>query len=352
MGQIFNQCTARAREEAPLLALILLAAASVVAAEALQSNRFRSHRSRSYQRPGHASARPPAVQLPRIFDDWRANFLARAAPHDPHGLARGIFLGDDSSIPSGTRDLFRSAGLSHLLAASGFNCWIVAVFFGAFGLSALQLVARSGWLSGVAELGLRRWLDPGARLGGAWLFWSWTDQSPPITRAVVLVSSQFVLRLAGLRAPFGRVLLVQYLVSLALVPRLWQSVSFQLTFGCLFGLVLFPPLVARFAPRDGIVGPAVFGYFTSGFGASIGAAPTTFLAFGEINFTGLLTNWFSVPLVSFALMPVALVEMLLSFPLWTVEWQGTAWLAGWLAELLNALLARYMSVAPTLTWHP
>lgn len=261
----------------------------------------------------HATASPPskqpAVPIPHAFRVWRDKFLEIEAPHDPYGLVRGIFLGDASALTEKTQETFREAGLSHLLAASGFNCWIVAVAFGLMGkilFSLLAPILRSGPL-----LAGRKLVTPLTQFCGAWLFWLWTDQSPPITRSVLTVSAKVLFEKLGLSVPFLRLLLIQYLGSLLTAPQLTRNASFQLTFGCLFGILIFPPLVQRWRPQTSRVGKALWDYFATGLGACLGTIPTTFIVFGSINFSSLETNWFAVPLVSFVIMPAALAVMLL-----------------------------------------
>lgn len=297
--------------------------------------------------------RTPAVRVPEFFRDWRARYLEANRAADRLGLVRGIFLGDDSSVPSEVRELFRNAGLSHLLAASGYNCWIVAVVLEL--MIATVIFFAIPLFPGKLALRTRKFSGPLSRLFGAWLFWLWTDQCPPITRTVLMISLKFLLDLVGFAAPFGRLLLVQYLISLAAMPSLWRSASFQLTFGCLFGLILLPPLMRPFRPLR--VPEFLWTYFWTGTGAVLGTIPTTWIVFGEINFTSLLTNWFAVPPVSFVIMPLGLVQMLLLVP----GAQGVPGLMG-LADLLGSVnaacaaflhgtLVAWMGVVPSLRYH-
>ncbi|MBI3544139.1 MAG: ComEC/Rec2 family competence protein [Deltaproteobacteria bacterium] len=338
-----------------LLILVLLATASVVPAEL-------SRRPRPWL--GHASKRhaplprAPAVDVPAYFTAWRQAYLRANETSDVSGLVRGIFLGEDSAVAPPVRELFRDAGLSHLLAASGYNCWIVAL---AFGL-ALQLAARAcaGQLPARISLQARRTAAPLSRLAGAWLFWLWTDQSPPITRSALMITAKSALDAAGIAVPLWRLLLGQYLVSLTVAPALWHSASFQLTYGCLFGILSVPRLFARFRPETGLLSGAPWDYFFTSLGAVTGCLPACWIAFGEVNFTSITTNWFAVPPVSFAIMPLALAQMLLLAPGLGVEHTRLGLLAthalggaaSEAATLLHRALAAWMSVAPSLRWHP
>ena len=64
--------------------------------------------------------------------------LGRGMPAREAALARGFVLGEDEEIDEGTKEDFRRAGLSHLLAVSGQNVTLLALLamplLGAFGV--------------------------------------------------------------------------------------------------------------------------------------------------------------------------------------------------------------------------
>jgi competence protein ComEC len=342
VGQFFNRHSNRA------LALLAAAAATAVFVHTMARQPRRDPPHFGAGAPTR-KAFAPALRVPRFFREWRENFLEAAADSDASGLVRGIFLGDTTATSPEVAERFRVAGLSHLLSASGFNCWIVSLAFGAFGAIALALA--QGCLSARALLHARAHVSGISRLAGAWLFWAWTDQSPPITRCALLVSLKYALEAAGLVSAFPRILVVQYLASLAVMPRLWHSASFQLTFGCLFGIIAVPAAGARWRPRKGWRRLA-WDYLASGLGACLGAAPMTWLAFGEMNFNGVLTGIFAIPIVNLIVMPAGLAIMALSVP-------GAAWpqAAGALAiaaaagaETLDAIVQSWITVMPSVRY--
>ncbi|MEW6055724.1 MAG: ComEC/Rec2 family competence protein [Bdellovibrionota bacterium] len=367
MDQILYQ----AKKELPLLTLIALACIAVTAHQFLQKPRrwnpraYSCHFERKTQDPGvktspeHRSHETPGTSgeplflIPRFFREWRKDFLEFNAPHDQNGLVRGIFLGDARAVARDSRDLFREAGLAHLLAASGYNCWIVAFVFSL--IAKLGILVSGGLLDSRRHLKFKLIAPATAQLSGAWLFWMWTDQSPPITRAAVLISLKFAIETLGHTVPFFRLLFVQYLCSLVIAPRLWMSASFQLTYGCLFGIVWVPQWVRAFRPSRNMFGQIVWDYYWSGLGACLGALPTTWIVFQQVNFTSLLTNWFAVPIVSFGIMPVALLEMLLipfsSLSFFNATATALASVAAFLSDFLLGLLSFWMDHVPALIIH-
>lgn len=250
--------------------------------------------------------------IPKYFKQWRQNFIIEQDQSVYGSLIRGIFLGDASSLSRTTNDLFRQAGLSHLTAASGFNCFMVAYCFSLGGSLLLNILGPG--LALYQQLFAKRWLPIAAKMLGAWLFWLWSDQSPPITRSVVMISCYFAFELSRWRISFKHFLVVQYCLFIICYPEIFQNISFQLTFGCLLGMVYGQvPLQNWLGQRFGL--PRwLAAYIAATTSACLGTAPTTWLYFGQINFTGLFTNWFSGPLVSFFIMPISLLEMFWCLP--------------------------------------
>ena len=244
------------------------------------------------------------IHTPHWIHQWQQRFLNTSAIYDETGLLQGIFLGFAKSIPRPILDVFQQGGLTHIVAASGFNCWIVGALF----LGVSQLLMPDRLLSPQK----RRTFQMICQALGALLFWSWTEQSPPVTRAALMMLMRCGLYIAGLRVSFSRLLSIQYLFSLCIWPVLFRMASFHLTYFCLFGLVganfLFSYLVGN---RKASWKLQILRYFVTTSGACIGVAPITWIFFGEVNATSLLTNWLAVAPVTFLIMPLGLIQMML-----------------------------------------
>ena len=236
--------------------------------------------------------------LPAAIRHWRQDFLAVNHDLDPTGLVSSIFLGEDQACPRPVLDLFRTMGLSHLLAASGFNCWIVSQM--------LRYGARP--LARAVGGRVNTW-DAMAGMGGALLFWCWSDQSPPVTRALLTATISALTTLNGVRIPLPRLVFLQYCGSLIIDPSLFRHAGFQLTHACLLGLLAGEYSVRRWMPQlPRWVAPTLGGSL----GATVAAQPITWIFFAELNFNGLLLTPLVSPLVSLGLLPLALLQM---FPL-------------------------------------
>ncbi len=294
--------------EKPLIVLTILAMISVGSYEFAKKRWYRSHSDsgRSTQ-----IARTQLVSIP-YFTGWRERFVETAKPLDSDGFVRGFFLGKDEFIPTGISAEFKVAGLYHLLAASGFNCFIVSACF----LLLARLSLHLFWfrLKTITAIRLKMFITPFFSITGAWVFFLWSDQSPPIVRSAIMITVKYFLDFIGIRPRFSRVLFVHYIAFLIFAPKLFSSASFELTFGCLFGILLVENIKIKTIQKYKLLNFIVRSMLTS-FGASLGALPATWIFFDSINFTSIFTNFFAVPITSFLIMPASLLGMLILTPL-------------------------------------
>jgi ComEC/Rec2-related protein len=178
--------------------------------------------------------RPAFVQIVRrgycypllkAFEDARTKLVTvqeKLMGTQPAQLLISIVLGDRAvSVGTETEDVFRAVGLSHVLAASGFN------------LSIVVMAAR--WTMGYA---IRRilWLN---LLTIPWIasYDLMAGLSPSILRATLMIL--LALGLSGLlRRAHGIAVLAACIMScLILYPGCLQDVGFQLSYLATFGIV-------------------------------------------------------------------------------------------------------------------
>ncbi len=79
----------------------------------------------------------PASEVGRVIAEWRKTLMARVEswlPGDEGGLAAGILWGGSEGISEKGSENFRKAGITHIVAASGYNVTVVAGWAMAIGL--------------------------------------------------------------------------------------------------------------------------------------------------------------------------------------------------------------------------
>ncbi len=195
--------------------------------------------------------------------------------------ARGMLLGDITSIDEATLEAFRDTGILHLLSVSGLH---VAVLAGALSL----LLRRNAWVRfAVVALFLV-------------LYCAITAFSPPVLRSSVM------LLVALLAFPLRRRLDALSSLSASFVLLvLWNPGSvyragFQLSFCAVYGLALLTPLFQRPLRR---LGRQASSLVAASCAAVIATFPTSCACFGSAQLLSVVTNLFVLPIADVFLIP-------------------------------------------------
>ncbi len=261
--------------------------------------------------------------------------LQRSLPEPASALASSLLLGQRRGLPDEVRQDFIETGTSHLLAISGLH---VAIALGA----ALAL--------GRLAFGGARWPLLLALLA-IWAYALVSGMSPSVTRAAIMGSVFLFGRALGREGASLPALAAAAAVMTALNPRVLTSISFQLSFTAVAGLLLLAsPLEARLSRAaaritgdDGppvSLGRAASGATAAGIAATLGTLPLVALAFERVSYVGIPATLLALPALPLALAAsgVAAVAGLLWTPL------GVA--AGWVAWVpLSYVLAVVGGVA-------
>jgi competence protein ComEC len=214
-----------------------------------------------------------------------AEGLGRGMPLREASLARGFVLGEDDEIDERTKEDFRRAGLSHLLAVSGQNVTLLALLampiLGALGIPLRQ---RLFWM-----LGLIAVYVPVAGAG------------PSIQRAGVMGALGLMATLGGRRSSRLYALAVAALVTLAVEPAIAADIGWQLSFAAVLGiLILAAPLARAIASRigSGSWRRALAEGVAMTIAATLATAPLVAFHFETLSTTTLAANVLALPAVA------------------------------------------------------
>jgi competence protein ComEC len=243
-------------------------------------------------------------------------------------LARGMVLGEDEDISERTSDDFKRSGLAHVLAVSGQNVTLLAVL--AWPLLASLGLGRRARLAGVLAL--------------IAVYVPLTGAGPSIMRAGVMGAAGTVAALAGRPASRWYSLLLAAAATLALDPRAWQDVGWQLSFAAVAGIFVLVPALTRKLHR--LPEPLAAGAALT-LAATLATAPLMSFHFGRVSIVSLFANLLALPAVA----PIMWIGMLAS---------AAAQVSLAPAELMNALdgyllgyvssIARWSAGLPGAVW--
>ncbi|MCL2846706.1 MAG: ComEC family competence protein [Firmicutes bacterium] len=224
-------------------------------------------------------------------------------------LLYSMLFGDRSSLDGELQETFRLSGMAHVLAVSGLHVGLIVAIV--LGLLSLLRVKRKHQIIVVTMV---------------LLFYMYLcDFRVSIVRASIMF---FVIMLTGLYARrvdlISRVCLA-WIIVLVIFPYQINSLSFQLSFGCMFGIAFFyrpfTHYLQRLWPETQIKPIAKFRKFSiDSLSLYTVTAITTFpfliITFGFYSVIGLVTNILLLPflIIAFQLSAIALLTVV-GFPL-------------------------------------
>ncbi len=219
--------------------------------------------------------------------------LNELVPEPEAALGAGILLGVRSSIAPEISDAFATAGLTHVVAISGWNIAIVAAIV-------LALVRPLGRLRG------GRWttaLAAACVVGGYVLL---TGASPSVVRAALMAGAMLGGRLGGSRAHATSALGLAALVMLLVAPAVLWDVGFQLSLLATAGLIWFGRGIERRLRRwPGWLREPV----ALTLAAQLTTLPVILVNFERLSLVAPISNVLVVPLVPLAMLASAAVSV-------------------------------------------
>jgi len=278
--------------------------------------------------------------------------LARALPEPQGSLAQAIMLGLRGNIPDSLYEAFSRTGTAHLLAISGLHISIIIAMFLSFGILVFGR-RRSTYI----------WLT----LLITWLYALLAGMHPPIIRAVIMGSLFLIAEYLGRQRSAIIALAFAAAVMVGVQPNLLWTVSFQLSFLAMAGLILLYPyfqmwgrkgVASLFGTKERIT--VVGNIITDGFAATLSAivavGPLIAYNFGIVSLVALPATFFSLPALPFIIVTTALVAfagLLVSLAAQILGW--LAWL--FLSYLIlvvqgfDTLPHSSLEVSSVSTWH-
>lgn len=226
----------------------------------------------------HARAIPPEEGLAGLAHDIRTG-LERATERmepDRAALLAGVTTGDTSAMPESTSDLFRAAGLSHLVAVSGQN---VAMVLGAVAVVTHALGARARIILALSAVGL---------------FVVVVGPQPSVLRAAAMAMIALTGLGLGVRADPWHLLALALAVIVALRPAVLYSAGLHLSAAATAGLLLWARSLSARLTR---LPPWIALGLAATLAAQFAVTPIVAGLFGSISLVAPIANVLALPAV-------------------------------------------------------
>jgi competence protein ComEC len=257
-----------------------------------------------------ATGRSPVEGIRRASGDA----IAAVLPEPQAGLAAGIVIGLRDRVDRSVADDFATAGLSHVVAISGWNIAMVA-----------------GCLAAVLR-GLGRRPRSVVTVTAICAYTLFAGASPSVVRAALMAGVVVVARESGRRGAAATALGLAAWLMLVADPATVSDAGFQLSVAATGGLLAWgTPLAGAIGRRAGGMPRWLSETLGVSLAAQFATLPIVLLAFGRLSLVAPIANLLVAPLVAPAMLMgvVALVAgvlvsagvpALLAIPITTAGW--------------------------------
>ncbi len=239
----------------------------------------------------------PAAFRKAVIDRIDAIFNGTTA-----AFCKALLMGDRSGIDYELNTAFKLSGISHIVAVSGLH---VSMMFGIVTL----LFGRRRWLTGI--IGLPVLL----------LFAAMMNFIPSVSRACIMQAMILMSNFVDREYDGPTALALSALIMVVCNPMVVTSVSFQLSFACVIGIMLFCEKIYKWllggrGKGKGIL-PGLWRWFAGSVSVSLSAlaltTPLIAYYFGAVSLVSVLTNLLVVWLLPFIFAGVLLACVLSLF---------------------------------------
>jgi len=260
--------------------------------------------------------------------------LLRVADARIGGVLAALIVGDQAAIGRTDWDLFRDAGVAHLMSISGLHVTMFAWLSGLLIAAVWSRSARACLL----------WPAPHAgRVGGLLVATGYAllaGFGVPAQRTLLMLTAAIGLRVWGVRWPWPLVLLLAAVVVTVWDPWALLQPGFWLSFAAVGLLMASAPLQRTPDASDGSASfvPRARGWLLDLLRtqavATLGLAPLSLAFFQQVSLVGFAANLLAIPWITLVVTPLALAGVALPW-----LWQVAAAAVAALVQVLQVLTA-------------
>lgn len=271
--------------------------------------------------------------------------IHQALPQQPFaGILVALVIGEQREIPQSDWQIFNRTGITHLISISGMHITLIAGMLAGL----VNFVWRLGWGWQARQL-LYLPAQQVAVLAAALfalMYVALAGFGVPAQRTLYMLAVVAVAVWRGRAASFSAVLCAALALVIVLDPWAVLWPGFWLSFAAVAVMLFAAQPSGR--PSQGRWGSWKRAVVLAGrtqYAVTVGLVPLCMLWFGQVSLISPLANALAIPLISFAVTPLALLGSVL--PGWPAQWvlQAAHALLGWLHQFLS-----YLSAFPLAVW--
>ena len=251
--------------------------------------------------------------LPEILRNRIGNFLDQNLATEFASIYRALLLGDRSNVSPSVLELFKASGTFHILAISGLHIGVIATllyFIFYWILSRSEYLLLNFQIRKIVAL-----LTIPVLLGYALL----AGMNSPVTRAVIMSTIVLIALCTDRKKSAAPLVATAALLILFFEPLQLFTVSFQLSFAAIIGILFVLPLL-----QDHILGQQslkntrspfnvfcryIFSALMVSVVATLATAPITISTFNRISTIGPLANLILEPLICLWCLPAGIIAL-------------------------------------------
>ena len=255
------------------------------------------------------------------------------------GIISALTLGYREDLDKDVQRAFSASGAMHVLAVSGLHTGIVWGIV--MWILTLGVLYKPLW-----EDKFRRWLLNISTIVLIWAYAFLTGLSPSVMRSALMLTFWALSSLLEQQTSRWNPLLVAAVVILIVNPLALWSVSFQLSFAAVAGIMLFGSSMQQAVVSKGRVWQSVSGLLIVSLAAQLGTMPLTLHYFGQTSNYFALTNLIVVPMAGI-LLSLGFSTLAMS---WCAVGEWLGWATKWCTWLLNQAV-QWIESLPYSTTH-
>ncbi len=253
------------------------------------------------------------------LSQWADNQLKRLMPWPrEYTVAKAMVLGIRGEMDTELTDAYSVAGAVHVLSVSGFH---IAIF----------VWILSTVLAFLEKRKYGRWLYLLITLGTMWFYAVLTGLSAPVIRSALMFTIYLMAKPLHRKENTANALFGSALILLCFDPQLIYSVSFQLSYTALGGIIFLQPRIYQGFTFENWLIDKIWNLTAVALAAQLTTFPLLVYYFHQLSTYFWLANPFVIWL-SFALLPLALATVAFSWVPYLAQ------LLGWLTTLCTWIL--------------